>query len=81
MSGENLWSDWDSKAPLRLDRHGERAYEIAWRDSSGKQHWQRVPGNLDDAKDALAAKRQERKNAPTIASAMTFGEAASAYKR
>src|SRR5215203_1978941 len=50
----------------RLDRDGARAYEITWRDSSGKQHWQRVHGNLEDAKDALAAKRAERKRAPVV---------------
>lgn len=45
----------------RLDRHGERAYEITWRTPDGKQHWQRVHGDIDDAKDALASKRPERK--------------------
>src|SRR5829696_1586139 len=58
----------------RLDRDGARAYEITWRDSSGKQHWQRVHGNLEDAKDALAAKRAERKRAPVVASENTFDD-------
>jgi integrase len=65
----------------RLDRDGARAYEITWRDSSGKQHWQRVHGNLEDAKDALAAKRAERKRAPVVASDKTFAEVLEEYKR
>src|SRR5215207_815187 len=65
----------------RLDRDGARAYEITWRDSSGKQHWQRVHGNLEDAKDALAAKRAERKRAPVVASEKTFAAVLEEYKR
>jgi integrase len=65
---------------FRLDRHGERAYEITWRTSDGRQHWQRVHGNLDDAKDALAAKRKER-HTPTAKSSKTFGQVVEEYKR
>src|SRR5215213_739307 len=66
----------------RLDRHGERAYEITWRDGQGKQHWQRVPGinNLDDAQDALAKKRSERQR-PSVKCDKTFGELLEDYKR
>jgi Phage integrase, N-terminal SAM-like domain len=64
----------------RVDRHGERAYEITWRDGRGKQHWQRVHGNLDDAKDALAEKRSERKR-PSVKCVKTFAELLEGYKR
>lgn len=63
----------------RIDRHGERAYEVSWRDRDGRQHWQRVPGDLDAAKDALAAKRSERKTAPS-GEARTFGQVVAEYK-
>jgi integrase len=65
----------------RLDRRGERAYEITWRDSGGKQHWQRVLGNLKDAQDALATKRAERNRSQLLVSSKTFAEVLEEYKR
>jgi hypothetical protein len=53
----------------KLDRHGNRRYEIAYRDSDGRLRFKVVPGNLEAAKAARAAivdrkARGERASSP-----------------
>jgi hypothetical protein len=43
----------------RLDRNGERAYEIAYRDEHGTLRQPRVQGDFEDAKAFRAAKLAE----------------------
>lgn len=43
----------------RVTRDGRRAYEITYRDEHSKQRWQRVEGDLETAKEALADVRRK----------------------
>lgn len=42
----------------RLNRHGERRYEIAFYDSTGRRVFETVDGNLDAADEALRERKQ-----------------------
>jgi Phage integrase, N-terminal SAM-like domain len=64
----------------KLDRHGNRRYEIAYRDSDGRLRFKVVPGNLEAAKAARAAivdrKARGERVVPTTA---TFEEYADGW--
>jgi integrase len=59
----------------RVGRDGKRQYEISYRDESGRKRFQRVPGTLDSADQALAGvKAMLRKGAPVRPAERTVAE-------
>jgi hypothetical protein len=59
-----------------------RAYGVAFRDSSGKQRWERVSGfdNIEQARDTLAVKQgKTRKGEKTPPAGVRFGEVRERY--
>ena len=44
----------------RTGADGAEQYEITYRDTSGKQHWQRVGGGITAARKALAIRQAQR---------------------
>jgi integrase len=61
-----------------------RAYEVTFRDVSGKQRWERVPGfdNIDAARETLAAKQgKTRKGERTAPSGVRFAEVRERYQQ
>src|SRR5262245_34070903 len=69
----NIW--------FRETKYG-RAYEITFRDASGRRRWRRVPG-LDDVEAARAAlaeaQEKARKGERTAPAGVKFGEVADRY--
>jgi integrase len=59
-----------------------RAYEITFRDHTGRQRWERVPGvdNIEQARDLLAERQgKKRKGEKTPAAGVRFGEVRQRY--
>jgi integrase len=69
---------------FRVGRDSKRAYAITWRDDAGKQHWQRVFGDIDAARDELGKRRGEtrerRENPQPERPSRTFAEVVEEYK-
>jgi integrase len=62
---------------------GAIAYEIGWRDATGRQRWRRVPGGIKEARAALAHARagRARGELPDSHLPLRFEDAASAWWR
>jgi len=60
---------------------GRIAYEIGWRDASGRQRWRRVNGGLKDARVALAQEHAARARGERVPSdlCLRFDDAADAW--
>jgi len=66
----------------RTGADGKVAYEIGYRDSDGRQRWQRVEGGIRAARTALADVKARMGKGARVAPAprLTFGEAAECWR-
>lgn len=65
------------------DTPSGRSYEVTYRDSSGKQRWERVPGfdNIEQARERLSEKQgKTRKGERTPPAGVRFGEVRGRYQ-
>ncbi len=65
----------------RTGADGAEQYEITYRDTSGKQHWQRVGGGITAARKALAIRQAQRAEGRQMSTdpRLTFNAAADAW--
>ena len=64
----------------RESADGRRCYEVTYRDSQGRQRWQRVYGGLKDAEAALEEVRRRLRRGERVApTAAKFAEVAEAW--
>jgi hypothetical protein len=52
---------------FRTTASGERAYEVTFTDSDGRQRWQTIPGGLKDAEAALEGIKSRKRRGERVA--------------